>query len=55
MKNINLGGKALTILGFVATGAGFVVSLVSDWVGGKQTESMIKEEVAKQLQEALKK
>lgn len=49
MKKFNVGGKALTILGFVATGIGFAMSALSDWVGEKKIEEMVQEEVRKQI------
>ena len=54
MKNLNAGGKALTLLGFAATGAGFIVNLLSDWIGGKQMEAQIAEKVAEEVAKQLK-
>lgn len=49
MKKFSLGGKALSVIGFVATGLGFLLSGVSDWVGEKKMEEAVREEVQKQL------
>lgn len=48
-------GKALGVIGFVATVIGFLASMLSKWVDGRKQEETIKTEVAKAVENHFKK